>query len=48
MTPPVAGKAIYVLNGVFDKEFLEKQKLKVVYHGPTTDVLVAVDPRKVQ
>jgi hypothetical protein len=36
------GHAIYVLNYAFDEEFLKQQHLRVVYHGRTTDVVVAV------
>jgi hypothetical protein len=38
------GKAAYVLNGVFDREFLEKEKLVIIYHGKMTDVVIAVKP----
>jgi hypothetical protein len=36
------GHAIYVLNFPFDEGFLKGQGLRVVYHGRTTDVVVAV------
>jgi hypothetical protein len=36
------GHAIYVLNYPFDEDFLKQQHLRVVYHGRTTDVVVAV------
>ena len=37
-------KQVYVLNSVFDREFIEQQKLRIVYRGPTTDVVVAIRP----
>ena len=37
-----AGHAVYVLNYPFDEDFLKQQRLRVVYHGRTTDVVVAV------
>jgi hypothetical protein len=40
--PP--GRAIYVLNYVFDEAFLKQQKLHVVYRGPASEVVVAVRP----
>jgi hypothetical protein len=42
--PPPAGKAVYVLHADMDREFLERERLKVVYHGPLSDVVVAVRP----
>ena len=36
------GHAVYVLNYPFDEGFLKQQGLRVVYHGRTTDVVVAV------
>ena len=36
-----AGHEMYVLNYPFDEEFLRRQRLKVVYHGRTTDIVVA-------
>jgi hypothetical protein len=41
---PQEGKAIYVANGVFDADFLKKEKLKIVYRGKSTDVVIAVRP----
>jgi len=38
--PP--GRSIYVLNYVHDEAFLKQQKLRVVYHGPASEVVVAV------
>jgi hypothetical protein len=37
------GYRIYVLNYPFDEDFLKAQRLRVVYHGKTTDAVVAVD-----
>ena len=39
---PGPGESIYVLHGLFDREFLEQQKLVTVYRGKFTDVVVAV------
>jgi hypothetical protein len=41
--PPV-DRSIYVLHGLFDRGFLDKQKLVVVYRGKSTDIVVAVRP----
>ena len=38
-----AGYRIYVLNYPFDEDFFKAQRLRVVYHGRTTDAVVAVD-----
>ena len=38
------GHAVYVLNYPFDEGFLRKEGLRVVYHGTTTDAVVAVRP----
>ncbi|MCC6364965.1 MAG: hypothetical protein IT165_15720 [Bryobacterales bacterium] len=43
-TAPPRGKAAYVLHAVLDREFLEREGLKVVYHGQLSDVVVAVRP----
>jgi len=40
--PP--GKKVYVLLYPFDAEFVAKNGLKVVYHGETSDAVVAVSP----
>jgi hypothetical protein len=32
------------MNGLFEREFLEKEKLVVVYRGKSTDVVIAVKP----
>jgi 4-amino-4-deoxy-L-arabinose transferase-like glycosyltransferase len=39
-----ADKSIYVLHGANEREFLDKEKLVVIYRGKSTDVLVAVRP----
>ena len=36
-----SGHAMYVLNYPFDEQFLRREGLRVVYHGRTTDVVVA-------
>jgi hypothetical protein len=36
------GYDIYVLNFPFDEEFLKRERLRIVYHGLTTDMVVAV------
>jgi hypothetical protein len=41
---PPLDKQIYVLNGLFERSFLEKEKLVVVYRGKSTDMVVAVRP----
>lgn len=42
--PPRADKQAYVLRDEYDHEFIEQQKLKVVYHGEISDVVVAIRP----
>jgi 4-amino-4-deoxy-L-arabinose transferase-like glycosyltransferase len=39
-----SGKSIYVLEGSFEREFIEKEGLAVVYRGKRTAVVVAVTP----
>jgi len=39
-----ASKSIYVLHGLYERGVLDKEKLAVVYHGKSTDVVVAVRP----
>jgi hypothetical protein len=39
-----AGKPIYVLSGVAWREFIEKERLMIVYRGNLSDVVVAVKP----
>ena len=41
-TEPPVHESIYVLNGLFDRAFLDREKLVVVYRGKSTDVVVAV------
>lgn len=38
------GKSIYVMNGVLWREFIDREKLMVVYRGNFSDVVVAVKP----
>lgn len=40
--PP--GKAMYVMDGPFDKKFIEREGLVVIYRGKTTAVVIAVRP----
>ena len=46
-------RQLYVLNAVFDEEFIRAQKLTMVYHGEATDIAVylpqnlATPPEKV-
>jgi hypothetical protein len=35
-------KSIYVVHGLYEKQFLAREKLSVIYRGKTTDVVVAV------
>jgi hypothetical protein len=37
-----AGKSIYVVHGSYEQQFLDREKLSVIYRGKTTDVVVAV------
>lgn len=39
---PEVHESIYVLHGLFDRAFLDREKLVVVYRGKSTDVVVAV------
>jgi hypothetical protein len=39
---PKVGHDLYVLNYPFDEDFMKREQLRVVYHGQTTDVVVAV------
>jgi hypothetical protein len=41
---PPLGESVYVMNQQFEREFLEREKLVVVYRGKSTDVVVAVRP----
>jgi uncharacterized membrane protein len=38
------GGPLYVLNGAFESDFIEAEKLRIVYHGEASDVVVAVRP----
>jgi hypothetical protein len=42
-THPV-DKQLYVLDGAFEGAFIDAQKLKVVWHGPRSDVVIAIRP----
>jgi hypothetical protein len=42
--PLATDKQVYVLHGKFDREFIDAQKLIVVYHGDSTDVVIALRP----
>jgi hypothetical protein len=37
-------KQLYVLNYAFEHDFIDAQKLKIVYHGPRSDLVVAIPP----
>jgi len=39
-----SGKAIYVMDGPFDRKFIEQERLVVIYQGESTAVVVAVRP----
>lgn len=39
-----AGKSIYVMDGPFDRKFIEREGLVVIYQGEWTSVVVAVKP----
>ena len=41
---PPPGKSIYVMSESVDRNFIEKEKLAIVYRGSFTDVVVAVRP----
>jgi len=44
-TPELSvGRSIYVMDGVLWREFIDKEKLVVVYRGKFSDVVVAVKP----
>jgi hypothetical protein len=42
--PIPANCSLYVLNYAFDEDFIKQQHLRVVYHAPNTDAVVAVRP----
>jgi hypothetical protein len=37
-------RSLYVLDFPFDEDFIRQQHLRVVYHAPNTDAVVAVRP----
>jgi hypothetical protein len=37
-------RSLYVLNYAFDEDFIKQQHLRVVFHAPNTDAVVAVRP----
>lgn len=39
-----SGKAVYILHGSYFRDFIEEQKLQVVYRGKISKVVVAVAP----
>jgi hypothetical protein len=39
-----SGKAMYVMDGPFDRKFIEREGLVVIYQGKSTAVVVAVRP----
>jgi hypothetical protein len=41
---PVPGKKVYVLHGIFDRKFIDQERLTIVYRGASTDIVVAVNP----
>jgi hypothetical protein len=41
---PSPGKALYVMGVTFHQSFIDAEKLKVIYHGKSTDVVVAIRP----
>jgi hypothetical protein len=41
---PAVGRSVYVLNELFDVEFLIKEKLVVVYRGKSTGLVIAIKP----
>jgi hypothetical protein len=41
---PSPGKAVYVMGVTFHQPFIDAEKLRVIYHGKSTDVVVAVRP----
>ena len=41
---PPAGRAVYVLNATFDRNFIDSQHLAVVYRGDLSEAVVAIRP----
>jgi hypothetical protein len=46
--PPPPGKAIYVLRAPYHQSFIDKERLRVIYRGKSTEVVVAVRPDRLQ
>ena len=44
LDPPPSGKAIYVLQAPYDQPFIDREQLRVIYRGKSTEVVVAVRP----
>ncbi len=42
--PLPASRSLYVLHYTLDEDFIKQQHLRVVYHAPNTDAVVAVRP----
>jgi hypothetical protein len=42
--PPAKDAPVYIVNSVFGQQTIQDHGLKVVYKGPTTDVVIAVVP----
>ena len=42
--PHPSGRPLYILNGVFEQDFIAAEQLKIVYRGESTDIVVAVRP----
>jgi hypothetical protein len=38
------GKSIYVMDGPFEKKFIDSEGLVIIYNGKSTAVVVAVKP----
>lgn len=39
-----AGRAVYVMHGPFERAFIEREKLAIIYRGKSGEVVVAVRP----
>lgn len=42
--PYPTGRQVYVLHAVFDREFIQNQRLRVVFHGTYSELVIAVAP----
>jgi hypothetical protein len=42
--PLPTSRSLYVLHYTLDEDFIKQQHLRVVYHAPNTDAVVAVRP----